>query len=226
MMEPVRESLQNDGDLALARRVAAGDRGAFEAIMRRYNRRLYRLARATLRSDQDAEDALQDAYIAAYRSMAQFRGDCALSTWLSRIVLNACFVRLRKEARRENVIPIVAGLADAEIESMATHHVEEPVEALARTEMRRVLEHQVGALPLLYRTVFVMRSVEELTVEETAQCLGVPEATVRSRHFRAKSMLREALARELDVATGDLFTFGGEHCDRIVAAVLERLDDN
>ena len=98
----------DEDDHAQARRIVAGDRRAFERLMRRYNRRLYRLARATLRDDTEAEDALQDAYVAAFRSIAQFRGDAALGTWLSRLVLNECFARLRRSARRENVIPMVA----------------------------------------------------------------------------------------------------------------------
>ena len=93
----------DDDDRALVQRIVAGDRRAFERLMRRHNRRLYRLARATLRDDAEAEDALQDAYVAAYRSIAQFRGDAALGTWLSRLVLNECFARLRRTARRENV---------------------------------------------------------------------------------------------------------------------------
>src|SRR3954463_1790406 len=101
-------SVDDDSDAALARRIAAGDRAAFEVLMRRHNRRLYRLARATLRDDAEAEDALQDAYLPAYRSRRPLRGDAALSTWLSRLVLNECYGRLRRHARRENVVPIVS----------------------------------------------------------------------------------------------------------------------
>src|SRR3569623_3631945 len=96
-----------DDDLAIVRRIVAGDRPAFELLMRLYNRRLYRLARASLRDDAEAEDALQDAYLAAYRSIDQFRGESTLSTWLSRLVLNECFGRLRRGARRQKVIPLV-----------------------------------------------------------------------------------------------------------------------
>ena len=211
-----------EDDLAIARRIAAGDRAAFIELMRRHNRRLYRLARATLRDDAEAEDALQEAYLAAYRSIAQFRGDANLATWLSRMVLNECLGRLRKSARRQNVIPIVAYEDDMATTTPDVREV--PEQAFARAEMRALIERKLDALPEDFRTVFVLRAVEELSVEETAACLGIPEATVRSRHFRARSLLRESLAREIDIAERDLFDFGGAHCDRIVAAVSKRLD--
>src|SRR5438270_10722824 len=108
-------------DCSLAQQVAAGDRSAFEHLMRRYNRRLYRLARATLRDEAEAEDALQEAYLTAYRSIGQFRGDAALATWLSRLVLNECLGRLRPSARRQNVIPTVGANPATDIDPMAKH---------------------------------------------------------------------------------------------------------
>jgi RNA polymerase sigma factor (sigma-70 family) len=215
-----------EDEQSIVRRIVAGERSAFAILMRRYNQRLYRLARATLRDDTEAEDALQDAYLAAFRSMSQFRGDSALSTWLSRLVLNECFARIRRNARRQNVIPLVSSSpeVETEVDDVAAHHEERPEHLFGRAQMRELLESKLDQLPQSYRVVFVLRSVEELSVEETAAALNVPEATVRSRHFRAKSMLREALARELDQAECDLFGFRGSRCDRIVARVLERLD--
>lgn len=192
--------------------------------MRLYNRRLYRLARATMREDAEAEDALQEAYLTAYRSIAQFRGEAALGTWLSRLVLNECLGRLRRSARRQNVIPMIGTHHEIDLDAMIKHDAETPDQAAARTEMRQLLERKIDELPESFRIVFVLRSVEEMSVEETAQCLAIPEATVRSRHFRAKSLLREALAHELDLAERDVFEFGGAHCDRIVAAVMARVD--
>jgi RNA polymerase sigma-70 factor (ECF subfamily) len=208
-------------DLALARRVAAGDRSAFDALMRINNRRLYRLARATMRNDAEAEEALQEAYIAAYRGMAGFRGESTLATWLSRMVLNECLGRLRKGARRQNVIPMVTS---DEMDGIHANEEEVPDKVLVRSEMRALIERKLGELPEDFRLVFVLRSVEELSVEETADSLGIEQATVRSRHFRARSLLRESLAREIDVAERDLFDFGGARCDLIVAAVNSRLD--
>lgn len=211
-------------ELSLAQRIARGERAAFEVLMRRYNRRLYRLARAALRDDAEAKDALQDAYFCAYRSIGQFRGDAALSTWLSRLVLNECAARRRRTARRENIVPMVS--ADPSMPAVA--HVpdagEPPEHCTARAQMRSVLERKVGELPESLRLVFVLRSIEELSVEEIAATLSISPDSVRSRHFRAKGMLRESLAKEIDLAEGDIYDFGGVHCDGVVASVLARLN--
>lgn len=214
-------------DGRLAQQVAAGDCPAFEELMRRYNRRLYRLARAVLRNDADAEDALQDAYLTAFRAMASFRGEASLSTWLARLVLNQCFTRQRRNARRDNIAPMVstAAILDFEQNTMDTDQTSSPDRELMRTELRALLERKLDALPEVFRVVFVLRGVEELSVEETAQYLGIPEATVRTRHFRARSMLRESLAQEIDLAERDVFSFDGARCDRIVAGVLARIAD-
>ncbi|WP_175835993.1 RNA polymerase sigma factor [Burkholderia anthina] len=224
--EPPLVLLSEEDDRTLAARVASGDRAAFEQLMRRYNRRLYRLARATLRDDAEAEDALQDAYLAAYRAIARFRGDASLSTWLSRLVLNECYTRQRRGARRDTIAPMVglSAIADFERDIMDTDQNDSPDRALMRSELRALLERKLDALPEAFRIVFVMRCVEEFSVEETAQCLGIPEATVRSRHFRARSLLRESLARDIDLAERDVFSFDGERCDRIVSGVLARLE--
>jgi RNA polymerase sigma factor (sigma-70 family) len=224
MPEAVRaERATGNPDRSMAASIVAGDRSAFESLMRRYNRRLYRLARATLRDRTEAEDALQDAYICAYRSMASFRGDSSLSTWLSRLVLNECFARMRRDLRRQNVVPMVSGTRHDDSTLMIADQSESPDNALGRAQIRDLLERKVDELPENFRTVFVLRSVEELSVDETAGSLSIPEETVRSRHFRAKSMLRESLTRELNLAERDLFEFGGAHCDRVVANVLARI---
>jgi RNA polymerase sigma-70 factor (ECF subfamily) len=169
---------------------------------------------------------LQDTYLAAYQAMAGYRGQASLATWLSRVLVNQCLARQRRQARRDNIVPIVA-MADAdeqEAHTMPSRESESPDAALGRSELRAVLERKLDALPESFRTVFVLRCVEELSVEETAQVLDVPEATVRTRLFRARAMLRESLAQEIDLAERDVFCFGGQHCDRVVAAVLARLD--
>jgi RNA polymerase sigma-70 factor, ECF subfamily len=219
---PVRQP----DDAALLARMQSRDGTAFEMLMRRHNRRLYRVARSLLRDGAEAEDAVQEAYLSAYRAMGDFRAEAAVATWLTRIVVNECMTRARRHARRDNILPIVAVAAEPEDGSDPLHeHAsandgEAPDRALLRSELRALLEARIDALPQDFRAVFVMRSVEELSVEETAQCLGIPEATVRSRHFRARSLLREAIAQDLDLAERDAFDFDGERCDRIVAAVL------
>lgn len=215
----------HEDDGALARLVAAGDRAAFTRMMRRYNRRLYRVARATLRDDAEAEDAVQEAYLAAFRSIGGYRGEAALATWLSRLVLNACFARQRRQARRDNIAPMVstAGHGEVERDIMDMRGADLPDEAVMRAEIRALIERRLDALPEAFRLVFVLRCVEELSVEETAQCLGIAEATVRSRHFRARSLLRESLAQDIDLAERDVFSFAGKRCDRIITSVLERV---
>lgn len=216
---------QEPDDGALAAQVLAGSHAAFELLMRRHNRRLYRLARSMLRNDADAEDALQEAYLSAYQAMGEFRGEAALATWLSRVVANQCLGRLRRQARRDNIVPMVAlgGTEEQEAHAMPADTHETPERALVRSELRAVLERKLDELPEAFRTVFMLRSVEELSVEETAQILDLPEGTVRTRHFRARSLLRESLAQDIDVAERDLFAFAGARCDRIVANVLARL---
>lgn len=212
-----------DDDASVVRRVLTGDRTAFALLMRRFNRRLYRLARAIVGDDAEAEDALQEAYLKAYRALSQFRGDSSVATWLSRLVVNECLGRLRRKARRENVIPMTPSPADGELEAVPSDEVGAPDAAADRAQMKVILERRIDALPEAFRAVFVLRSVEELSVEETAACLGIPAETVRSRHFRAKSLLREALAREIDVAERSVWEFAGARCDRIVARILARV---
>ncbi|OOG59241.1 RNA polymerase sigma factor [Polaromonas sp. C04] len=215
-------------DVEMARRIAAGDRDALRQLMRRYNQTLYRTARSILKDDAEAEDAVQEAYILAYRAMGGFRGDAKLSTWLVRIVVNESIGRARKRSRRAEVIQLNGSMEqndDAAEVPMNEASSEQPERAAMRAEMRRLLEAKIDQLPDAFRTVFVLRALEEMSVDEAAVCLGIPPATVRTRYFRAKGLLREALAREIDFSFGDAFAFAGERCDRIVAGVLARLEN-
>ena len=216
-------------DAELARRIGQRDERAFEAVMRSHNRLLYRLARSILKDDTEAEDAVQEAYLAAYRGIAGFRGGAKLSTWLARIVINEAYGRLRKQKRAGVVVPLATPIqggdrGDSRTEgTMVDENAELPESAAMRSELRRLLEREIDALPEQFRTVFILRDVEELSVEETAECLDLPPATVRTRAFRARSLLRASLSREIDTATVDAFGFAGERCDRIVAKVIERV---
>ena len=223
--QPVTSDATLD-DVELARRIGEGDHLAFETVMRRHNGMLFRVARSILKDDHEAEDALQDAYIDAHRQIRKFRGDSKLSTWLTRIVINEALGRLRKRKGDRVVVPLATASHDSpehEVSNLGDPTSETPEHAVLRTELRRLLEEKIDRLPVAYRTVFIMREVEEMTVEETAACLAIPDATVRSRLFRARALLRESLARELDMATVDVFAFAGERCDRIVAGVLTRV---
>lgn len=213
-------TLSTDADLI--ERVRAGDRVATEALVRRYNRVLYRTARAILRDDTEAEDVVQETYIRALRGLEGFRGESSLGTWLTRIVANEALMRRRRLARYAQVVPIDADAQERLEETVADEDAGPEGEAM-RSEMRRALESGIDALPDLYRAVFVLRAVEELTVEETAAALDLPEATVRTRFFRARGLLRGALEKQLDRALGEAFSFDGARCDRIVARVLAAL---
>ncbi len=192
--------------------------------MRRHNGKLFRVARAILKNDADAEDALQDAYLEAYRHLDEFRAEAQLSTWLTRIVVNQSLMRLRRQKRDGTVVPFQQDGAETPPEvEVRDDKAESPSATVLRTEIRRILERRIDELPVAYRAVFVMREVEDMSVEETAQSLSIPSATVRTRLFRARALLRSALERDVDMATGDVFAFAGARCDRIVAGVLARL---
>jgi len=216
-------------DLELAQRIASGDKHAFELLMRRHNQILYRTARSILKDDAEAEDAVQEAWLLAYRAIGNFRGDAKLSTWLVRIVVNEAISRGRKRSRGAEVIQL-SGEPQEDRESaegsMDETLPEQPEGAAQRAQTRRLLESKIDELPDAFRTVFVLRALEELSVEESAVALGIPEATVRSRFFRARGLLREALSKEIDLAYGDAFAFAGARCDRIVAGVMAKLEEN
>ncbi|HEY6456159.1 MAG TPA: sigma-70 family RNA polymerase sigma factor [Steroidobacteraceae bacterium] len=179
---------------------------------------------AKSRSHSAVPAALQDAYLRAYRSMGQFRGDAALSTWLSRLVLNECNGRLRRSSRRASIVSIVSSSRDMDAYSKVCEPGQSPHDLAARAQLRVLPEQKVSELPDIFRVVFVLRSIEELGVEEVAQTLAITAETVRSRHFRAKGMLRESLAREIDLAQDGIFEFDGRCCNQVVANVLARLD--
>jgi len=214
----------SDGELAA--RIGHGDQRAFEIVMRRHNRLLYRTARAILRDDFEAEDCVQEAYLQGFRSIAAFRDESKLSTWLTRIVVNQALGKMRarrKEAGNvhvDNVLDLDGRVQGA---SPFLADPEQPDACAAREEMRRLLELKIDQLPAAFRTVFILRALEGLSSEETAACLSIPEATVRTRLFRARSQLRETLERDVDLALEDAFAFEGERCDRIVEEVLHRL---
>jgi RNA polymerase sigma-70 factor (ECF subfamily) len=213
-------------DASLVTRTAAGDQTAFEALMRRHNGRLFRAARAILKDDAEAEDAVQDAYLDAYRHMRDFRGDSQVGTWLVRIAVNHALMRLRKQKRNSVVVSFdqpEAGDSGDIVDQLADDRNEPPGDTMIRGEIRQLLERRIDELPISYRTVFILREVEEMSVEETSEALGIPPATVRTRLFRARALLRQALVRDVDLVTGDVFGFAGARCDRIVASVLARI---
>jgi len=211
-------------DHQLAERAARGDGPAFAAIMRRHNRLLFRTARSILKSDVEAEDALQEAYLRAWRAIDGFRSEAKLSTWLARIVINESLARLRR-GRGAQVIPLDNTGSEPDHDPMEDRMEDDPDQqperVAMRGELRRLMEACIDRLPDAFRSVFILRAIEEMSVEDVATALDLPEATVRTRLFRARGLLREGLSRDIDVATADAFSFDGERCDRIVARVLQ-----
>lgn len=211
-------------EVSSLQRAVVGDRAAFGWIVRRYNQRLYRVARTVLRDDAEAKDALQDAYIAAYRALGTFRGKSALSTWLTRIVLNECRARQRIDRRHQGLLPTVSMDSQLEATNGIADTGEQPDGLFERAQMRSILEREIDGLPDSLRVVFVLRAVEEMSVKEAARCLGISEATVRIRHFRARRLLREGVVKLVDSVKRELYDFGGRDCDNMVTNVLARLD--
>jgi RNA polymerase sigma-70 factor (ECF subfamily) len=201
-------------DDEVVRLVLAGDEALFEALMRRYNQRLFRVARAIVKDDAEAEDVMQHAYVQAYAHLAQFEGRARFSTWLTRIALYEALARVRRSRR-------TPGGPDPE--DALRSPGPSPEEQAAHAEARALLESTIEGLPPAYRAVFVLRDVEGMDTAETAECLEVSADVVKTRLHRARALLREALLRRAGVATASAFSFHLVRCDRVVAAVLARL---
>lgn len=203
-------------DEEIVRRILAGETALFELLMRRHNQRIYRVVRAVLRSDEDVEDVMQQAYLNAYVHLAQFAAEARFTTWLTRIAVNEALGRLRR-----------GGVFVQGDEEMTMRLVDErtpdPEQQTAAAELRAVMEKEIAALPDGFRVVFVMREVEGLSTAETAAVLGVSEDVVKTRLHRARAALRDNLYRTAGVTLETIFTFGNARCDRVVANVLARI---
>jgi len=202
----------------------AGDREAFRAIMTRCNQRLFRVARAVVRDEAEAEDVLQEAYARAFAAIDGFRGEAGIATWLTRIVLNEAHGRLRRRKATVELDALEEAQGSAQVLNFPNMaRSADPEADVARAQIRRLLEQAVDALPEPFRLVFILREVEDLSVEETARHLGLRPETVKTRLHRARRRLREALdARLADVMVG-AYPFLGVRCARITEAVLTRL---
>lgn len=197
-------------DEEVVRRVLGGETELFEIVIRRYNQRLFRAARAILRDDDAAEDVMQEAYFRAFTKLGQFAGGAKFSTWLTKIAVYDALGRLRR-AKAEQELP----------ETM--HNRDNPERAAYGRELQSAIERAIDSLPPLYRTVFVMRELEEMTVAETADCLNITPESVKTRLHRARALLRTRLEPETGRAAPAAFTYLGERCDRLTRAVMERI---
>lgn len=210
-------------DAALVARVRSGDTHAFELLMRRHNRRMFRIARSLMRDDDEAEDIVQEAYVRAWLRLDDLTRPAGFAAWMARITLNEGRMRLRSR-RRIDRIDDQEELDMAASEQSVRAAADNGPEALAsRTQTRTLIESAIDALPEPFRCVFMLRVVEQMDIAETAYCLDLPPATVKTRLHRARLLLQQRLAGIIDASAPDAFEFGGKRCDRIVAGVLARV---
>ena len=209
---------QTDDDVI--RQVLLGNTALFELLMRRYNERVYRAARAIVRDEQEAEDVMQQAYVNAFTHLRQFNGSAQFSTWLTRIAINEALARVRRQGRYEtfdelsNVEPL-----------MFPTPADSPERQAFAGELRGLLEWAIDTLPDGMREVFMLREVEGLSTAEVAECLGVSEDVVKTRLSRGRAALRRALFERTGATAAEAFRFYRPRCDRVVARVLERIDE-
>ena len=213
-------------DAELVARAGLGDALAFETIMRRHNRLLFRSARGVVGDDAEAQDVVQETYLRALSTLTSFRGASALGTWLARIAIN---VALDVQRRSGHAVQL-DDTQDLDNEPAMEHMMafnapadDAPDTQAERSQMRALLQRAIDSLPVIYRSVFILRAVEEMSVDETASCLQVSEAVVKTRYLRARSMLRDALGTQVEAHTQDVYAFAGARCDAVVAHVLAEL---
>ena len=207
-------------DLEIVQRVKAGEGALFELLMRRYNQRLYRVARGIVKDDAEAEDVMQQAYVNAYVHLDQFADRARFSTWLTRIATYEALARLRRRGRFTEIEGMSESVRDGEL--LATQGTNPEREAYLG-ELRTTLEGSVDALPEAYRSVFVLRDVEGLSTAETAESLELSEDVVKTRLVRARAQLRRSIWERAGLASRDLFPFHAPRCNRVVAAVMAQL---
>jgi RNA polymerase sigma-70 factor (ECF subfamily) len=209
-------------DEEVVRRVRAGETGLFEVVMRRYNQRLYRVARAIVRDDAEAEDVTQQAYVNAYRHLDQFAGRAMFSTWLTRIAVHETLARVRRRGRFDEQERVDD--RDGDIMDALKAPGPDPERQAFAGEIRTLIESAIETLPEHYRTVFVMRAVEGMSTAESAECLDITEETAKTRLHRARTLLRDMLYERAGIESAAAFSFEAPRCDRVVAAVFEQIE--
>jgi RNA polymerase sigma-70 factor (ECF subfamily) len=223
-MPALHADLDGLAEFDLIARMRKGDEAAFRAVIQRNNQRLFRIARGILKDDDEAEDAVQEAYVRAFTHLADFRGEARFSTWLTRIVLNEALGRLR--ARR----PLVPWAEETEAEASGQivqfpviSTQPDPERAMAQHEIRHLLERAIDALPDAFRVVLIARVIEEMSIQETADLFGIRPETVKTRLHRARDMLRKDLEQQVGPLLTETFPFNGARCNRMADAVIARL---
>ncbi len=208
-------------DEEVVNRVLAGDTATFEILMRRHNQRLYRVARTILRNDGEAEDVMQDAYVRAYEHLDQFAGKAKFSTWLTRIAVHEALARSRRGNRYQALTAMTEGEGDP-MDRFASL-TPNPEQQASSSELRSLLEAAIEKLPDSYRSVIMLRDVEEMSTTETAQVLDISEENVKIRLHRARALLRKTLYAQAANETAQVFQFDAVRCDRVVRKVFEKI---
>jgi len=212
--------LEGWSDEEVIERVKAGDTSLYEIIMRRYNQRLYRIARAILRDDSEAEDVIQDTYVRAFQHLDQFAGRAPFSAWLTRIAVHEALARLRLRNRSQQLGDTEQ---DGEFLMTLAESSPDPEQSASRAETSQLLEDAVLGFPEQFRTVVMLRDVEELSTSETATALDLSEENLKVRLHRGRAMLRSWLVARVGAQAKNAFPFMGIRCDRVVHGVLARL---
>jgi len=211
-------------DMELARRALTRDPEAFRMIMRAHNQRLYRIARGVIRNDSEAEDVVQEAYVRAFSHLESFRGESTLATWLSRIVINEALGRLRRNRQAAAFVRSGDPAAEAQILRFpGSTGCDDPERTMAQRQILQLVERATDNLPDTYRSVFIARVIEGLSIEETAELLGIRPETVKTRLHRARLLLRRELDEQIGPVLLDAFPFAGRRCEGLTAAVMKRL---
>src|SRR6516164_11285160 len=208
-------------DEEVVARVLGGETSMFEIVMRRYNQLLYRVARAILRNDGEAEDVMQDAYVRAYEHLDQFAGRAKFSTWLTRIAVHEALARQRHGSRYQELDPMSEREGDP-MDGFAVMALN-PEQEASNSEIRSLLEEAVEKLPDAYRTVFMLRDIEEMSTTDTANALEISEENVKVRLHRARALLRKSLYARAGMERKEAFNFHAVRCDRVVKNVFERI---
>ena len=216
---PSLSPLQTLSDEEVVERVLAGEIELYEILMRRYNQRLYRVARAILADDGEAEDVMQDAYVRAYTHLGQFAGRARFATWLTRIAVYEALAR----ARRGRRLVQIEDLSPRKKEDSMSSTERGPEQQAIQRNLQALLETAIDALPESFRAVLVLREVEGLSTAETAGSLGISEALVKTRLHRAHAALRQDIESRSRATLASSFPFHLSRCDRVVTAVFERI---
>lgn len=208
-------------DLELAASAAGGDALAFETMVRRHNRLLFRTARGVVPDDAEAQDVVQETWLRAFGKLHSYRGEAALGTWLARMAIN---IAISSQRRKGRLVPLQENAAPEQAMEMPDLSAcESPDASAERTQMRALLQASIEGLPPIYRSVFILRAVEDMSVAEAAFCLDVSEDVVKTRFLRARAMLREELATRVETGAHDTFAFAGARCDAVLSSVMDEL---